>query len=238
MTDQTQPRDQGKYSFKQQSEAGVALAAPAQAAPLSFQGQASLDPSVYADLPELPARVGTPEVTFDFSDEGKLETHVTLGDTTLSFWKDDMDGETTNSIESGNSDVDVAPWSHIQDMEDFQQARTWGEAVHERIEGATSQILESAVQADSARHSIVAFATGQSADEPEDLTPEQASAERSEHALSSYDSGEDDATRLQDLFTDLRHFADRRGIDLHEALDASYGNYFAEKNDPDFKEGL
>lgn len=220
MTEQTQPRDHGRYSFKQQGAPTIELGG----------GE--------APLPPLPDSAGIPEVSFDFSDAGKLETHVAVGGSTLSFWKDDMDGETTNSIDSGNFEVDTAPWAHIQDMEDFQQARTWGESVHERVEGATSQILESAVQSDDARSSIIAFATGRAAEAGDDPTPENASTKRIEQALSSYDAGEDDATLVQDLFTDLRHYADSRGIDLHQALDASYDNYLREKNDPAFKEGL
>ena len=141
-TEQTQPRDRGRYSFKQQGAPTIELGG----------GE--------TPLPPLPESVGTPEVSFDFNDAGKLETHVTVGGSTLSFWKDDMDGETTNSIESGNSDYDEAPWSGIQEMEDFQQARTWAEAVHERIEGATSQVMEDATGREEAREAILAFATG------------------------------------------------------------------------------
>jgi hypothetical protein len=376
MTDQFQPRtDAGKYSFKQ-------------------QGAPTIELGGATPLPELPASVGTPEVGFYYRANTPI-THVTVGESTMEFWTDD-DGEITNSIESGpTTDGEDAPWGHIPEYADFEQTRTWAEAVHGRIETSISRMDGEAV--DGEYGAIIDFATGaRPAGEPQspevlhakrtelaaalaaqehewdteeseledkrrdldqrrarlagaraasavlaelpnaatlaytrspvfgsmdfdevrnadgavifgsedvarpfyaDLavtrrrgiieravsglkdpdrgqlpdpaaqgitaagtkeelnlaaaiddglavlaaaepTPEQSAAARATTALSSYDADEDDETRLKDLFTDLRHYADSRGIDLHEVMDASYSNYLHEKNDPAFKEGL
>lgn len=204
-------------------------------APVSFTGQAALDPAGYGNLPPLPASVGTPEVDFSFSDAGKLETHVTIHGSRLSFWTDDMDGEVTNEIECGNSAMDEAPWSGIAEMEDFQAARTWAESVHERVESATTQIAESAVESGPAHTAVIAFATGKPA-EPADETPAESAYRRAEAALAaSTDAGEDKETAVADMFTDLRLYADKHGIDFNEALDRSYRYYLEEKQDPSFQ---
>jgi hypothetical protein len=227
--------DGGQFTSHGHSDSVPSLASDP--APVVFQGHAQLNPAGYATLPELPASVGTPEVSFSFSDAGKLETHVTIDGSTLTFWTDDMDDEVTNAIENGNSEFDEAPWSNIASMEDFQAARTWGESVHERVESATTQIAESAVESEQARASIIAFATGRQADGPAE-TPAESAYRRAEAALAaSTDSGEDADTAVADLFTDLRLYADKHGVDFHEALERSYRYYLEEKQDPSFQEG-
>jgi hypothetical protein len=73
----------------------------------------------------------------------------------------------------------------------------------------------------------------------DDLTPEQASAQRVDAALKHWtEAAEGAQAALRDMFTDLRHHADRHGLDLHRALDSSYAIYIEESNDPAFTEGL
>lgn len=225
----------GQFAKRFHSDAVASL--PVTSSPVSFQGQASLDPSGYPDLPALPASVGTPEVFFSFSDEGKLETDVRIGGSTMSFWRDEMTGDVTNTIEDGHTiEGEFAPWSGIAEYKDFEQARTWAEAVHERVEGATEEVLESAVQTDAARASIIAFATGRPAEPVIELTPAQSSAKRAAAAMAACDEGQGTETTMRDLLTDLRHYADANGIDIYQAMDESHGYYLHEKADPSFTE--
>ena len=72
-----------------------------------------------------------------------------------------------------------------------------------------------------------------------DLTPQQASAQRMEAALSNWDETDDDPqTTMRDLLTDLRHHAAANNLDLGKALDGSYKVFLEEHNDPAFKEGF
>lgn len=147
MTEQIQPRDRGRYSFKQ-------------------QGAPTIELNGATPLPELPASVGTPEVGFYFEAD-KAVTHVTVGGSTMKFWKDD-DGEVTNSTESGPTvSGEEAPWGHIPEYDDYEQTRTWAEAVHGRIETATSGMDANGI--DQAYGPIIDFATGQNdaTEEPE-----------------------------------------------------------------------
>ncbi len=46
-----------------------------------------------------------------------------------------------------------------------------------------------------------------------------------------WDPETEQRTALVDLLADLRHWADARGVDWHEALCGAYGHYWAEKSD-------
>lgn len=226
----------GQFAATAHTEPSVGLKGPGAAVPVQFQGQAVLNPAVFGSLPELPASVGTPEVSFSFSDAGKLATHVRVHGSTLSFWSED-DDEIANDIDNGHTvEGEVAPWSGIAEYEDFEKTRTWAESVHERVEGATSQILESAVESDASRAAIVAFATGR-AEPAAKPTPQQESAKRAATAMAACEEGQGRETTMRDLFTDLRHYAEAHGIDFHQAMDDSVAYYEHEKTDPTFKDG-
>ncbi|MET4143780.1 hypothetical protein [Arthrobacter sp. UYCo732] len=227
----------GQFAPTTHAEPGFDLHDSSPAVPVAFQGSIDLRESAYGSLPPLPASVGTPEVTFDFNIDGKLETHVTVDGSTLTFWNDDMADEITNTIESGRSGEDEsAPWSNIAEYEDWEQARTWAESVHERIYGANLDVMTTAATQDAARASIISFATCRSKPAP-DLTPEQSSAKRAAAAVAIVDEGQGKEYAMRDLFTDLRHYADKHGIDIYKAMDDSLGLYQHETTDPSFKEG-
>jgi len=224
----------GQFAPTFHSEPGFTLNGSATTVSVPFQGSIDLNESSFGSLPQLPASVGTPEVTFDFDIDGKLETHVSVDGSTMSFWNDDMADEITNTIESGHSgEGEVAPWSNIAEYEDWEQTRTWAESVHERIHGATLEVLTTAASDGAARVSIINFATGrgEAVIQP---TPEQASAKRAAAAVAVVEEGQGSQDTMRDLFTDLRHYADARGIDIQKALDDSSEYYRHEKTNPSF----
>lgn len=228
----------GQFAGTSHAEPGFGLNASAPAVSVPLQGgRVDLHESSFGSLPELPASVGHPEVTFDFNDDGKLETHVTVGGSTMSFWFDEMADEITNSVEAGSSeDGEDAPWSNIAEYSDWEQTRTWAEAVHERVDGATYRVLNTAVDNGPTRDSIVDFATGRLNDRSEP-TPEESSNKRAAAALAVVEDGESDQITMRDLLTDLRHFAFSRGIDMDQVLDDSREIYRDETLDDDFRNG-
>ncbi|WP_427019393.1 hypothetical protein ACQCSX_22130 (plasmid) [Pseudarthrobacter sp. P1] len=68
-------------------------------------------------------------------------------------------------------------------------------------------------------------------------TPAQASEKRAAAAMAICAEGEEAQVTMRDLLTDLRHHADKHGIDLNEAFDESYKVYIEEKDDQSFKDG-
>lgn len=228
----------GQFAPTAHSEPAFGLHSnPSPAVPVEFKGSIDLRESEFGRLPELPASVGTPEVTYSFDVDGNLETRVTVGGSTMAFWNDAMADEITNTIESGHSgEGEIAPWSNIADYDDFEKTRTWAESVHERIDGATFGVLADATSADETQKAIIAFATGHGAPAAKP-TPEQSSAKRAAAAMAVCEEGQGTEITMRDLFTDLRHYADAHGIDIHQAMDASLEVYQHEKKDPTFKEG-
>ncbi|GAA4032621.1 hypothetical protein GCM10023063_14890 [Arthrobacter methylotrophus] len=207
------------------------------AVPVEFKGSIDLKESEFGRLPELPASVGTPEVTFGFDIDGNLETRVTVDGSTMAFLNDPMADEITNTIESGHSGEDeIAPWSTIASYDDFEKTRTWAESVHERIDGATFGVLADATASTETNKAIIAFATGHGAPAAK-LTPQQESAKRAAAVMAVCEEGQGADITMRDLFTDLRHYADAHSIDIYQAMDASLKVYQHEKTDQAFKEG-
>jgi hypothetical protein len=227
----------GQFAPTFHSEPAIGLHSnPSTPVPVSFKGSIDLRESEFGRLPELPASVGTPEVSFSYDVDGNLETRVTVGGSTMAFWNDDMADEITNTIESGHSgEGEIAPWSTIASYDDFEQTRTWAESVHERIDGATFGVLADATTSTETSKAIIAFATGQGSTAPE-LTPEQSSAKRAAAAMAVCEEGQGADITMRDLFIDLRHYADAHGIDIYQAMDDSLKVYQHEKTDPGFKE--
>lgn len=53
--------------------------------------------------------------------------------------------------------------------------------------------------------------------------------QRAQKMLSARPAEQTHTENLTDALSDLRHWADTRGVDFHKALDASYGHYLAER---------
>lgn len=226
----------GQFAPTAHAEPAIGLNHSTPAVPVAFQGTINLREAEFQSLPELPASVGTPEVSFDYSDAGTLETHVTVDGSTVSFWGDEMTGDIANTIDNGYTpEGEDAPWSNIATYDDFEKTRTWAEAVHERIDGATYHLLADATAADETHKTIIDFATGRSEAAP-GQTPEQSSAKRAAAALAICEDGQGADITMRDLLADLRHYADAKGIDIYQAMDDSLGYYQHEKADPNFKE--
>lgn len=227
----------GQFAPTSHSEPAVGLGGSSPAVPVEFRGSIDLRESEFGRLPELPASVGTPEVTFGFDIDGNLETRVAVDGSTMAFWTDPMTDEITNTIESGHSgEGEIAPWSTIASYDDFEKTRTWAESVHERIDGATFGVLADATTAAGTKEAIVAFATGNAAP-AEKPTPQQESARRAAAAMAVCEEGQGADITMRDLLTDLRHYADAHGIDINQAFESSFVYHRHEKTDPTFKEG-
>lgn len=87
-----------------------------------------------AALPELPATISTPKVTWGY-DEGTLLTNVTLTingeERTASFWDDDEFG-IISTAEDNYGTEDTTIWENLDPAENAA-IHAWGRAVHARV---------------------------------------------------------------------------------------------------------
>lgn len=189
----------GQFAANAHSEAEVTLARPnfvEYEAPIV--GTAKLNLGSFEVLPEWPAEMPEPSVTYDF-DDGKVNTYVDIDEAgsirSLRFWTDDIDG-TNNSTDHGEN-----PWEEF-DEEDQENARAWGKAVHERIDASTYGVMIEATLQGKVREIILAHATGAS---PEPATPLD---------------GEARLKRLEDR-AGRRYAAAQRALNEHDRLSMS-----------------
>ncbi|GAA4032664.1 hypothetical protein GCM10023063_14970 [Arthrobacter methylotrophus] len=116
----------------------------------------------FDQLPEWPATLPQPEVSFDFSD-GKCETNITVDDKMMTFWDSDSDG-TINDTDNGNN-----PWEDF-DEEDQEMALEWGKRVHQRIDSSTYGIMIEASCTPEVNSIILAHSLGKDPSPAPDLT--------------------------------------------------------------------
>jgi hypothetical protein len=143
----------GQFAATAHSEPTVALAAPQHvihSAPLT--GTVELRNADFDQLPEWPAGMPEPEVSFRF-EGGKCETSITVDDQTMNFWDSDSDG-TINDTDHGSN-----PWEDF-DEEDQEKALEWGKRVHQRIDSSTYGIMIEASHQPAVHDIILAQALG------------------------------------------------------------------------------
>lgn len=115
-------------------------------------GTVELRNASFDQLPEWPAGLPEPEVSFDFSD-GKCETNITVENKMMTFWDSDGDG-TINDTDNGNN-----RWEDF-DEEDQEKALEWGKRVHQRIDSSTYGIMIEASHQPAVHDIILAHALG------------------------------------------------------------------------------
>ncbi|MET4143786.1 hypothetical protein [Arthrobacter sp. UYCo732] len=137
-------------------------------APLS--GTIELRNASFDQLPDWPAGMPEPTVSFDFND-GKCETNITVDNKMMCFWDSDGDG-TINDTDNGDN-----PWEDF-DEEDQEMALEWGKRVHQRIDSSTYGIMIEASTTTAVRDIILAHGLGKepapTAQPVPDLTNERA----------------------------------------------------------------
>jgi hypothetical protein len=148
----------GQFAATAHSESDVALQQPTfteYEAPIT--GTAKLNLGSFEKLPEWPAGMPEPSVTYDF-DDGKVNTYIDIDPSgsirSMRFWTDDIDG-THNTTDHGEN-----PWEEF-DEEDQEAARAYGKEVHERIDSSTYGVMLEATTQGKVREIILAHATGQ-----------------------------------------------------------------------------
>ena len=113
----------GQFRNKSWSEPESALTVAVGPATISIAVVAELETGYTDDLPDYPANLPAPDVSWDLSD-GRVETFVQVGDRGITFWRDDSD-------EPGNSLEDRLGFSDENGTD--RALLDWGNALNTRI---------------------------------------------------------------------------------------------------------
>lgn len=144
----------GRFAPDEHAEAANVTLSPAvdvtHTAELS--GTIELRNASFDTLPEWPAGMPEPEVSFSFSNS-KCETAITVDGKLMNFWDSDSDG-TINDTDNGSN-----PWEDF-DEEDQEAALEWGKRVHQRIDSSTYGIMIDATNKTAVNDIILAHALG------------------------------------------------------------------------------
>ena len=217
----------GQFAATEHAESAVQLAS----SPTTSISDPSLEVSNYSYrgelLPEWPESLPAPDVTFEF-DDGRPELYVTVeGAGSASFWKSEY-GEHFSSF-----DAETDLWPGVSD-EDREQAVEHCNALMDRVEEHVYGITISACTQPSVRKAILGDALGRDREpEPEPTHREQAHR-RAEKAMDAAGTSGDPETDLADMLANLRHFADKHGLDFGEQDERAYRYYSDERSDPNF----
>lgn len=133
----------GQFAGHDRAEADIALPGLPHEKTLALPAFATL----YLDdepLPEYPASLPEPSVYFEF-DDGRVETHITIGEDTICFWESDhgllntvADNDNPLTVAEGDDEIEAA-------------VLEWGEAVHRRIDDLAYNITIDAVTPNTAK---------------------------------------------------------------------------------------
>lgn len=182
-----------------------------------------------------PTHLPEPEVSYDF-DDGKVRTFLKVGDHEITF-HEGYDG-TQNDLENGfdfdydsvdesySSGADNKANNRLSD-EDRDAIVDWGTEVHQKIDARTYSVMMDSANDPKVREALMASVLGK--DEPQDLPLPERSAQKISSALAMWEDAGDPQSKVRDLLTDLRHYADKEGVDIYAAMDASHDYYRHER---------
>lgn len=260
MTEQPRLKDgssgAGQYTFKQQSEAGLALAPAAIGERLA---------EVDAALAHYDARWEAEKADLAAQSEAHAQRRRRLSGArtasrllkdfpdaaTMTYTRDPLNGITTmESIEDANGytlfdDSEMDGSGFASSPEEVRRKVAVRQSIR-RLTGTTPPPEHTAqgitIQESHGTETIhlpTALEDGYVQMDAEDLTPEQASAQRTDAAMSHWIESQDHLQEaVRDMFTDMRHYAKKHGVDLNDAFWKSQDVFQDETNDPTFKEGF
>lgn len=178
-------------------------------------------------MPEWPASLPAPQPWFDF-DDGRPVVFVEVdGHEHLKVWKSDND-ELLSSF-----DDDASHWDEV-DEGDRDQALEYGQELLERVDGHTYGVMLGACNAPGVKKAILDDCLDREPEPDPERTYRELALDRAGRAIEAAGTSGDPETDLADMLANLRHFADRHGLDFGEIDGRAYRYYSDEVSDPDF----
>jgi hypothetical protein len=222
----------GQFTTQGRNESGTTLGAPVKHL-VGFAGVAELDTQFNEDLPRWPENLPEPsDISYSWGEDDHLEVTVVFGDDTLTMWG--PSGDQTDSFTELEGE-----YEHIS-RADQAAASEYALVLHEHL----SFLVDSfnyAAHTPKAREQLLSLAmTGKPlvpVDDPDDpawCPPAVRASTRAETNLKAwFGTTEVDEPTIQDVLTDLMHYADANGADFDELLDQARFMRRSELDDPE-----
>lgn len=238
-----EPGNGGKYAAHSPEEATTTLTEAQHTIDLGGT-KIALDTSYLDDLPDLPAGISEPSVSWEY-DANKMQVHLSFGDEDLTVWGDDE--ETFNSIvDAYDPSPQRTPWG-----DDTEAVLEYATELFHRVDGLAYEVTKSLEPI--TQSAIIAAALGKPVDQAtmrrSDLNQKVGAPASAVISVDRFiggwvdvpkvtdpgvDYSEDYQTAMNDALTDLRHWAKAKGIDFDEAFDRSETAAAGEEADPWF----
>lgn len=201
----------GQFATSTRTETGLALA-PERTAVVGVNALAELNTFGVEPLPQWPAELPEPTVSYAWDNDGLLETTMDSGGHHIIVFGPPSDPQLT---------IDELPEEFEDIPEDVKEkVRAYGARLHDNIHTLTNQAIYP-LHTNELRDAVLSLATGGDGqphipDGPQDpawVPPTERAAARAETNLKAwFGTREVDETTLQDTLTDLLHLARAKGI--------------------------
>lgn len=177
-------------------------------------------------MPAWPESLPQPEPYIVFDDGRPQVVLAVEGLPEVTFWRSDMD-ESCSSFDNGDEE-----WPDVDD-EVTEEVQEYGNELCNRVQDHVYGITMEACQAPGVQKAIMDDALLR-APEAEQTHREKA-LDRAERAIAAAGASEDDPeSDLADMLANLRHYADKHGLDFGAVDGRAYRYYADEIADPDF----
>jgi len=202
---------------------------------VGVMGVATLFPYGVEPLPQWPESLPEPSTSYSWDEDGHLEVAIAFGPDTLTVWG--SPGGASDSFSELPGEFD-----HIPDAT-REQAAAYGHRMHSNVAYLTGEV-QYAAHTGTVRSAVLAAAKGErepvelyDSEDPTSRTPAQRATTRTEAGLAAWFGEDVHESTLQDVLTDLLHYADAQGISPAEFGGIFYRAQTIQRNEIESPEG-
>jgi hypothetical protein len=224
----------GQFAVQAKAAPETALRAPLPQK-VGILAVATLDTNGLPALPQWPTELAEPSTSYSWDEDGHLEVIISFGPDALTVW-----GSIANPCDSFTEIPGERPDIPLDAAD---RAVAYGYQLHENLASLAGQV-EYAAHTGAVRSAVLAAAKGErepvelyDSEDPTSRTPAQRATTRTEAGLAAWFGEDVHESTLQDVLTDLLHYADAQGISPAEFGGIFYRAQGIQRNETESPEG-
>lgn len=176
-------------------------------------------------MPAWPASLPEPKASIDLEHGTQLYLEIE-GHEMPHFWGDEYDSYSTLETEPEH-------WPEL-DEETREAVAEYGAELRRRADTHVHGLAARAISDTAVQKAILDDCLGREPETEPEMTYREHAHNRAERAMEAAGTSGDPESDLADMLANLRHFADKHGLDFADADRRAYGYYTEESSDPDF----